>query len=160
MAKRCLIFYILFCLIITSFLVTPNNTLIFAEVCKDYNCLEYVFYSKEKASFYNCKIVDVGFGSIITCNENNAQNIKRQINDLSGESCLIKIENKDEILNIINKMSAKIISQNEIDGLHIIEAYSSKLSKFVYVSENKVNLQFAFKDNLLTIGYPVIMGSY
>ena len=60
----------------------------------------------------------------------------------------------------IKSLKLNIIEQDNIDGRLIIYAYSPFWKNFKIVKNKKVNFQFAFYDNVVTVGHPMIYYSF
>lgn len=165
MLKKYLFYYIIFCLLIICFLIIPSNKPIFADAVNKYENVKYTFYTAEICNgsnyvFNNCEIINVGYGSIITTDLNNASNVKKNVNNLQGESCELNNATKEDCFEMLNHFNATIVRQENLDDISIIYAYSPLLEKFVFDDGDKINLQFALVSETLTVGYPLIMGSY
>lgn len=158
--KKIFLFYILFCLVIASILIIPNKTLVFADIGKLNNLGQYCFYVKGKYELNNCLCTNSGCGTIIQTNFKNAQKIKKEINNIQGESYCFKVSDEEIINKILNLFNAVIVKQQELEDLKIVYGYSAKLDKFVTDEGEKINLQICKNGTNVTVGYPIILGSY
>ena len=158
--KKTFLIYILFCLVITSILIIPNKTLVFADVGKLNSLGQYCFYVKGKYDLKNCLCTDSGCGTIIQTTFKNAQKIKKDINNIQGESYCFNSSNEDVVNDILNMFNAVIVKQQDLGNLKIVYAFSVKLDKFVTDDGEKINLQICKNINNVTVGYPIILGSY
>lgn len=64
---------------------------------------------------------------------------------------------QDEVLKALK---ASITSEEFVDGLKIVNAYTPYFSKSVFVKSKKVNLQIASKDGLVVAGFPMLLTGY
>lgn len=76
-----------------------------------------------------------------------------------GNSQVLELKSLDysKVKNILN---LEIVESNEIAGRTIIEGYSNKLKNYFVVNNRKVNIQISICDDKMTIGYPLIAGSF
>lgn len=63
-------------------------------------------------------------------------------------------------LKFFNDFNIYEIKSEFVDDIAIIYGYSPSFKEVVYVNENKINFQIAIGENVVTIGYPMIFGSY
>lgn len=73
----------------------------------------------------------------------------------------IKTRGSIENLNDYLKMySANIVKAQNVDGVQIYYAYSPRLREKINVFGESVNIEIAFNNGMVTIGSPIIIGSY
>lgn len=158
--KKIFVFYILFCLVIASVLIIPNKKLVFADIGKINNSGQYYFYVKGDYKLDKCLCISSGCGTIIQTKFNNATQTKKLLDNIQGESYCFKTSNENITNEILTLFNAVIIKQQEIDNLKIVYAYSNGLEKYVKDDGEKINLQICINNENVTIGYPIILGSY
>lgn len=78
---------------------------------------------------------------------------------LYGQTISANIKDFD-LQNFLSSMQAKIKDEQTLCDRCVIYAYSSNLSKFVYVNGQKVNLQISLDNDRAYVGYPLIIGSF
>ena len=106
----------------------------------------YYSYSKEKI---NNNSINLGF-----CYLN--KNIKS--NDIIGESITT---NNLELGSTIKQLNAKVVKTEYLEnGITVIYTYTPLIKDNVCINNEKVNLQFAIKNETITIGWPLILGSF
>ena len=93
--------------------------------------------------------VDLGFCNLSTKQE--------KPNIIIGES--IKVENL-EIGTAIKELKAKVIKTEYLNNQTIIYAFSPLIKTNIILNNKKVNLQISIKNNISTIGWPLILGSF
>lgn len=96
---------------------------------------------------------------ITTTNRESARLVINNTADVIGVS-LIFNGSVDKIDSYLSALNAVIVSREEISGIVIIYAYSRGIKDSVVVNNQKVNIQIAVKKGVVTIGSPVIIGSY
>lgn len=88
-----------------------------------------------------------------------AKNI--EISDFDNDSDNEILIFEREFLNeIIDGLNLEIYLMREISDRVIIEGYTNKLNNFVVVNNLKINIQIAIDENKITLGYPLIDGSF
>ena len=114
---------------------------------------EYTFYSTQMQSFDGCEVVKNGNFYHISCDSTLAKtlNVKKVV----GQS--VKFAGNCDDFYIICKKLGKIKSQYNVDGIVVAEGVSQKLKK----EKNLVtNFQVAFDGKYITVGTPVVIGSF
>lgn len=139
------LFYDLFCL----------NNLIFKNISYSIYCLDV--YEDIK----NAEIINLGNGYIIKTNINNSKKVKSKSSNILGES--VRFETSySSIEKIIKYYDIEILKEEKIGEVYSLYGYIDNKSfpKKIYDGENIINIQIAFVDSVLTIGYPIILGDY
>jgi|LGOV01.1.fsa_nt_gb hypothetical protein len=139
-----------------------NNSLNF-NVLADYKpSANYSFYLAGRSPIYYdyLTIDNAGLGSIVSCNASMASIIKKHLDDIVGES--ISFEGKySEVMGIIKTYNAQVVKAERIDGeIYTVYASTNAFLKCVYIDDYKVNMQIAYSDGIITVGTPLILGSY
>lgn len=156
--KKIFSMYILFLLLLSFLLVLPNKNPVFA-VSKDKNA-KYCFYTTNSSqTIKNAKITKNGSMTIITCDSNDVYKIKPQLVDVQGES-LSFLGTKNDALNYLNNFNHNVVLSEIIENIVVIYAYCPQIENYVYVNNEKVNIQLAFNDGKITVGTPMILGSF
>lgn len=81
------------------------------------------------------------------------------LSDIKGESVKFSAEefNQTELLNNLN---AVIVFTETLDGVYCIYAYSPKIRYRQTVNGKTVNVQIAVRGEQITVGCPIIYGSF
>ena len=103
--------------------------------------------------------IDMGSGKIVECNVSDFNNALEHCQDVDGFSVSFSGTDKD-VERIIRLFKLKVTSTLDINGLQIVCGNSSKLTGGVTLDGQRVNLQIAYKDGTVTVGSPLILGSY
>ena len=61
---------------------------------------------------------------------------------------------------LCRKMQARRIYEQEIDGIRCVYLYSPLINESVRIDGKVINMQIAITDSAVTVGFPLIMGSY
>lgn len=138
--KKLIVFFILVMVLFYANKTQQTFTL------TDYFSGEYTTYSNTPASDNS---VNLGFCHL-NANEKTASTI--------GES--ITTTNL-EVSTAIKTLKANVVKSEYLEnGTIVIYAYSPLINNAVKVNNKKVNLQIALTDNITTIGWPLILGSF
>lgn len=92
------------------------------------------------------------------CNRDTAINY-RNIHNAVGYSKRFKGSYTDLMAEAKNH-NARILKSENVGGVYIYYGYSDKLGRTVNVDGMGVNIQLALRGKTITVGTPLIMGSY
>lgn len=134
----------------------------FVNLCKTFNqaqlevfCNNYIKSEIENKEEF--EVIKNGSGYIIQTNASMATELKKYVYDYAGFMLSFRGTRKD-ILLLINDM--KIVKTENIDGIETVYGYACGLLNSVIICGKKVNIQVAINNGTITIGSPVILGSY
>lgn len=132
----------------------------FYTVASSYNSHEYCFYISSEINEEDfTRIVKNGNGYVGYCSVLDAPSIKNRYK-VDGESFTLT-GTKVTVGEMIKGLSAKIVSQGEVDGIYTVYLYTGRLNTpSIELFGDKVNVQIALNGNKITVGYPIILGSY
>ena len=108
----------------------------------------HTFYLYSKSS--NAKIV--------TLSEENASNFLYLKSNLKGESVIFY--NKNKVASLINELRARKIFIESGDDFHCEYYYSNKINDYVILKGKKVNLHVCYSKDYISVGTPIIFGSF
>lgn len=66
----------------------------------------------------------------------------------------------DDMQNVLKKCNVAVVKEETLCGIHIIYGISENCGKPVQANGMNINFQIAIRDNVITVGTPLIMGSY
>ena len=158
MDKKLFALYFIIVFVIISFLLLPNKKPIFADNLAFGELATYTFYTLEKTDDSLCYTKN-GDAFIVSCEAKKAGEIKQQLGKILGESICFKGD-KIAGLNFISKLEYISILTEDINGIFTLYAYSPKIENYVYINNQKVNIELAVNNGTVTIGSPIIVGSY
>ena len=103
--------------------------------------------------------IDMGGGKIVQCCVADFNSVLFHCKDVDGFSVAFSgtAQDVDRIARFFN---LKVSSTLNLDGLTIVCGNSAKLVGGVRLDGEIVNLQIAYKDGTVTVGSPLILGSY
>lgn len=97
----------------------------------------------------------------VECDAKNLQKILKIIDKkrVKGESFCFS-GSKTDINNLLKRFNAVVKSTEEFDDIFVVNAYNSKFGKSVFVGQDEINIQLAYHCGTITIGSPIILGSF
>ena len=136
--------------------ITTLHNVMFSIAEYSVYCLDYCGLNSKDIT-----IVDNGNSYIVKSSINNAKSIKENSYSVLGESIKFK-SNLLAIDKILSAYNIKVKIKENINDILIIygETDNNNFSNSILVDDNVINVQLAFKDNILTIGSPIILGDY
>lgn len=150
----------IFCLVIFAIVSLPVSQIALAGFVPD-NSAIYSFYTVDNISaIKNANIVKNGNSLIVSCDSKNASIVRNSIINVLGESVQFTNPNNSTLNKINNYLKDKLLHTETVGKTEIKYAYDQTLLRYVMVDGKKVNLQVATNGNLITIGYPLILGSF
>ncbi|MCK9574466.1 MAG: YwmB family TATA-box binding protein [Clostridia bacterium] len=125
-----------------------------------YNAYVTNFVKAETAeNTENINYIQIADGGIIVCELQSMQKVKSYNYHILGES-LSFYGNLDEFYNIIKIYRIKIIKTEQVGEILTIYGFSFAFNKHISIDNKKINVQIAINNNLITVGTPIILGSY
>ena len=103
--------------------------------------------------------IDMGSGKIVQCSVADFTNALARCKEVDGFSVSF-VGSEQDVESIGQFFNLKVTSTLNLDGLQIVCGHSAKLIGGVFLDGEKVNLQIAYKDGIVTVGSPLILGSY
>ena len=158
MDKKLFALYFIMVFVIISFLILPNKKPIFANNLDYGSMATYTFYTLEKTD-ESLSYTKNGDAFIVSCDINQAGSIKQKLGKILGESICFEGD-KIAGLNFISKFDYTSILTEDVNGIFTLYAYSPKIENYVYINNKKVNIELAVNKGVVTIGSPIIVGSY
>lgn len=152
--------YILVVIILVLVLIPKGAE--FYTVASAFNCNDYCFYVEgevDEADF--TRVIKNGDGYVGYCPLIDAPDIKKEYGgSVSGESFTVS-GTKVTVGEIIRELSGRVVSEGTVDGIYTVYIYTGKLNTpSVELFDDKVNVQIALNGDRVTVGYPIILGSY
>lgn len=154
--------FLVFCLLICLFFLAPQKNALLLSATNVLNCsnIQYNFYtSNAMALLTDAEVIQNGNSYIVKCGINDCNKIKRQLEDIAGESVSFFAELSD-LYKSVDLLNASVVFCEETNGIVVLYAFTQNIKNYVRVNGELVNLQLAYKSNRITIGTPLILGSY
>ena len=117
---------------------------------------EYTFYSTQMQTFAGCNVLKNGNVYHLVCQTDVAKKLK--VKNLVGQS--VKFAGSKQDFYQTCKKLGKVNSQYQVENLLVAEGFSQKFGGFVKKQKTKTNFQVAFDGKYITVGTPVITGSF
>jgi len=101
---------------------------------------------------------DLGFALAYTVSSNNAPFLRQKFSVIDGES--ITLDWFQSPQKILQALGHEYMFSQRMGDLQTIYAYSGRGRDFVARGRERVNLQIAVRGGRVTVGWPVILGSF
>lgn len=152
--------YILVALILVLVLIPKGSE--FYTVASTFHSGEYCFYissAVDESDFL--RVEKNGDGYLAYCPLSNAPNLKDSYrDDIEGESFWVT-GGMGTVREILSMLGGVVVSEGTVDGIYTVYVYTGRLNcPSVVLFGDKVNVQIALNDDKVTVGYPIILGSY
>lgn len=106
-----------------------------------------------------CDSIDMGLGRQVTCSVAEFKTTFLNCDGVDGVSVSFSGQWQD-VNVILNRLQAAQVSVQQLDDLYVACYYSSRVQGGVTLDGKRVNMQIAYRDGTITVGYPLILGSY
>lgn len=150
MKTKVLLIIFIFALLVLIWLRDSSSIVDAIYYGKNGNVCVYAY-----SDFNQQDVVDCGHMKIISSTTDFLEDLKSK--DYLGQA--IEVKNLD-VLEFIKKNNLDIKKVEYVDGLKIYNCYLTSLPKFVVVDNFKVNIQIAESDEVVKVGYPLIIGGF
>jgi len=135
---------------------SPNQLLQIATT----NDAKMQIFTKQKYQIQNCTWTDYGSGFYATCDSQNAYNILSQIDNVVGVSVVFN-GNENDVETISKLLNLSTIKKQDITSeLTTRLGYSPSISTYSIIDGERCNVQIALHNGIITLGCPMILGSY
>lgn len=158
MKKTMLALYFIMVFVVISFLILPNKKPIFGAKAVVGQSIKYTFYTVDESD-KNLTFTKNGNVFFVSCNLQDAGKVKQKLSNILGESVCFKGD-KVAGLNYISSFNYTSILTEDVNGIFTLYAYTPQIENFVYINNKKVNIELAVNKGVITIGSPIIVGSY
>ena len=118
----------------------------------------YYFYVEGEQYAENAITVRNGADSIIRCRVFMAESVRKELHSIRGESMRFN-GGEAEVQRLVDELNLDIrfTSRNPVPCIY---GYSASLGEGVVMQGKKINCEIAVSGNVITVGYPVILGDY
>ena len=103
--------------------------------------------------------VDMGGGFKVQCDANSFFQTAKQCHDIDGVSVSF-VGSMQDVKQLCKFFKLQVSSEFEQDGLFVVCGKSFKIKNGVIDGNKVVNLQIAYKDGVVHLGSPLILGDY
>lgn len=151
--------FLFFCLIVFIFAFSGNSTIY--SLCASFESGVVSFYcgNVDNLALQNSELNVIKNGNqyILSSTSANARLCFDLASEISGFSLRVNAKNP-EIKNIISQI--KVVKSENLENITCVYGYLTGLPFCKIIDGKKVNIQIAIRDNVATIGSPIILGSY
>lgn len=102
--------------------------------------------------------VETGLGYIYYIESSDAAKVRAMFSYIDGES--ITLNGQKTAQAILAKLGYTKTSSSYDGIMDIVYGYSASCNTYILQDNKKINLQVATRDGRVTVGWPVILGSY
>ena len=150
------------------FIVATILTLVIVGVLayfmpRDFQAYLTKFDSRATVTIYcrqtNLVGVDMGCGFKVECSADNFLQSLSECSSVDGISVSFEGEYQD-VSQLREFFRLQVSSVYEQDGLYVICGKSPRIRSGIFDGGNVVNLQIAYKDGVVHLGSPLILGDY
>ena len=103
--------------------------------------------------------IDMGNGRIVECRTDELQSVLEKCQDVDGISVSFD-GSEEDVSRIVELLNLNVTHRYETCGIDIVCGQSYKINGGVVLDGKTVNVQIALKDGVVTVGSPLILGSY
>ena len=103
--------------------------------------------------------INMGNGRIVQCNVNELQTLLKKCQGVDGVSVSFDGSEQD-VTRISELLNLNVTHQYNLEGIDVVCGLSYKVNGGVVLDGKTVNVQIAYKDGVVTVGSPLILGSY
>lgn len=119
----------------------------------------YSIYTSDVCDANDVEIIDVGAGYIVSCGVTDGEKVFNALKQNAyGQSVSLKGD-LNYCKSLITSMGVKVVKCENFNNIYNIYGIGDFGNKIV-VDGQKFNVQIAYRDGVVTIGCPVILGSY
>lgn len=105
------------------------------------------------------KSIDLGLGRQVTCTIDELTSVLAECSGVDGVSVTFDGA-LDDVNAVVTRLRAKEVNRQQINGLTVVCYYSPLIRNRVSIGGETVNVQIAYRSGTITVGYPLILGSY
>ena len=158
MKKFAIVFFIFVCLMCVG--LCNYDFIKSASMPKD--AVYSIYVSKDFVpNVEGVSCVKNGSINIVSCNAKQADKLYSSFDKESIVGQSFKFESiYQEFLDYLAGLDVKVVSTENFDNITSVYCYSDKIVDGIYLSSGKVNLQIAYSNGYVTVGSPVIIGSF
>ena len=121
----------------------------------------HTFYSAKEIEDDNINVVINGNGFLINCSTEYAKSFSKRLNQkfVKGESFSFVGEDND-VCKLLKMLDGVVKKVECFDDIKVFYVYAPKISQFIDVDGQKINVQIAKNKGVITVGTPLILGSF
>lgn len=103
--------------------------------------------------------IDLGLGRQVTCTLADLADTLANCDNVDGISVCFDGTAAD-VCAIVNRLHAAEVNCQQLDDMFVACYYSPLIRERATIDGKSVNLQIAYHNGTITVGYPLILGSY
>ncbi len=106
------------------------------------------------------KVIVNGASKIVVCSVALMPDTIKQCSTIKGIDLQYNATSIAEVDNIVERLKVQVYSQDRLQNIVTLYGYSPMVRGGIVVDNNLVNIQIAYSNGVLTIGSPIILGSF
>jgi len=103
-------------------------------------------------------VTSLGFAHAYTIRTNRLDRVRPLFRNIDGESITLSGKEKDQVLLLFPHHN--YVSSQRLGNMVVTNLYSNRGLDFIMDGRNRINLQVAKRGDVVTIGWPVILGGF
>lgn len=107
----------------------------------------------------NGECINLGAGYQVTCSADSFGSVIKNCNGIDGISVSFE-GSMNDVAELTEHLKAESVSSQKLGDLYVACFNSPCLKRGVTLDGKRVNLQIAYSSGVITVGYPLILGSY
>lgn len=123
--------------------------------------VKITFYTTQSFYSKNTQTIQNGNVYMVHCNKENAKQTYLLLDKqkISGQSFSF-VGQPAELKNLVARLNINVVSEENLGDIVVINGYCKKFATGVFVGSDMVNIQLAYNKGIITVGCPVILGSF
>lgn len=149
-----LVFVLVFILMGALLYIMPNDivTAVDAEQATLYiHCIDY---------YGDGQVISNGSGKIVVSTMDMRFTTLRQCMSVKGVDVRYQATSADEVDKLIDRLNITVYSADYLKDLVTLYGYSPAVKGGIVVDNRLVNIQIAYNQGTVTVGSPIILGSF
>jgi len=145
---------VIFCAVLVLF-CSPNGD--FLGSFDDISSAKVYFCTNFATNLEQVTTIKNGNGYIISTEKSTARAVQNSISSADLQGVAVRVDADFDCQAYLQKISARVISSENVGENQFLYAYSPRFSRFVTYNGQKINIQIAQNSHSTTIGYPLIL---
>ena len=123
------------------------------------NNVKNIYYTTYSAEIENATLTQCGSAVFVESDVEHCKQVKSELHSINGQS--LSFEGDSELYNqLIAYLFHNVVLTENVSNVKCCYGYNNKLNNFITIDGKTINIQIALNNNKITIGTPVILGSY
>lgn len=150
-----------FLIVVIVVIAVPSKTTGLEDLIANFKLqnVKNVFYVSNCSQIENAKLTKCGNAIFVESEIDYCKQIKSQLSNINGQS--VSFCGNEQLYNmLISNLFNNIVLSEQVSNVKCCYGYNNKLNNNINIDGQTINIQIAINQNKITIGTPVILGSY